>query len=109
VTRQVIRLAAVTALAIAVLISPVAPAIGGPGPVAAASPDASPAPAGGGDPRSVGEGPGLVGNPLLAVALVAGIGIVAAGLTALYVRATGGPRRRLPPGAPPGSPPRPRR
>lgn len=83
---------AVVALAIAILLLPVVPGIGGPGAVAAASPDTSPAPGGGGDPRSVGEGPGLVGDPLLALALVVGIGIVAAGLTALYVRATGGPR-----------------
>jgi hypothetical protein len=98
VSRLVIRLGAVTVLAIAVLLQPVAPVLGGPGPVVAASPDASPAPGGGGDPRSVGEGPGLVGNPLVAIALVAAIGVAAAGLTALYVRATGGPRTRPPTG-----------
>jgi hypothetical protein len=39
-----------------------------------------------------------VGDPLFALALVIGIGVVAAGLTALYVRATGGPRARPPAG-----------
>jgi hypothetical protein len=98
VIRPLIRLAAVAILAIAVLIQAGGPNIAGPNPVAAA--EASPGPGGGGDPRSIGEGPGLVGNPLFAIALVAGIGIVAAGLTALYVRATGGPRTRPPTGPP---------
>lgn len=99
-----IRLVAVSGLAIALLLLPAVAPIGGPGAVAAASPDATPGQGGGGDPRSVGEGPGLVGDPLFAVALVAGIGVLAAGLTALYVRVTGGPRAR----PPTGSPPRPR-
>jgi hypothetical protein len=98
----VTRLIAVAAVALALLLVPVVAPIGGPGLAVAASPDASAGP-GGGDPRSVGEGPGLVGDPLFALALVVGIGIVAAGLTALYVRATGGPRTR-PPGAPPARP-----
>jgi hypothetical protein len=73
----------------------------GPPPVAAgspgASPDASPgtgagaSPAAGGDTRSAGEGPGLVGSPLLAVGGVVALGLAAAALTLLYVRATGGP------------------
>jgi hypothetical protein len=93
----VIRLAAVAALAITVLLLPISGPVGGSGPVAAASPEATRGPGGGGgDPRSVGEGPGLVGNPLFAIVLVIGIGAVAAGLTALYVRATGG-RRTGPP------------
>lgn len=96
-----IRLVAVTGLAMALLLLPAVAPIGGPGPVAAASPEATPGQGVGGDPRSVGEGPGLVGDPLFAVALVAGIGVLAAGLTALYVRATGGPRARPPTGAPP--------
>ena len=46
----------------------------------------------GGDPRSSGQGPGLVGDPLLAILIVVGIGVVALGATLLYVRMTGGPR-----------------
>ena len=61
--------------------------------VAAGSPEASPAgsPAIGGDTRSAGEGPGLVGSPLLAVGGVLALGLAATALTLLYVRATGGP------------------
>ncbi len=75
-------------------------ALGG-APLAAGSPAASPAPtpvtgpapspAIGGDTRSAGEGPGLVGSPLLAVGGVLALGLAAAALTLLYVRATGGP------------------
>jgi hypothetical protein len=62
----------------------------GPPPVWAASPVASPA--AGGDTRSPGEGPGLVGSPGLAIGGVLALGLAAAALTLLYVRATGGPR-----------------
>jgi hypothetical protein len=58
--------------------------------VLAASP--TPTAAAGGDPRSAGEGPGLVGDPLLAIVIVVGIGVVALAATLLWVRATGGPR-----------------
>lgn len=84
-------------LAIAVLLTVIPPAS-----VMAASPDPTQAPGGGGDPRSVGEGPGLVGDPLFAVLLVVAIAAAAAGLTWLYVRATSGPRTR-PPTGPPGA------
>jgi hypothetical protein len=60
------------------------------GPVLAASP--SPTTAAGGDPRSSGQGPGLVGDPLLAIGIVFGIGLVVLAAILLYVRATGGPR-----------------
>ena len=54
---------------------------------------ATPTPAPGGDPRSSGQGPGLVGDPafaILVVALIAAGSIVA---TLVYVRLTGGRRR----------------
>ena len=59
-------------------------------PVLAASP--SPTAATGGDPRSSGQGPGLVGDPLFAIGVVVGIGLLVLAATLLYVRATGGPR-----------------
>lgn len=51
---------------------------------------ASPAPTAGagGDPRSSGQGPGLVGDPLVAVLAVVAIGVAALVLTLLYVRVT---------------------
>ncbi len=64
----------------------------GPSPVlAAAGPAASPIPTGlGGDTRSSGEGPGLVGAPGLAILAVVLLGLAAVAATLLYVRATGG-------------------
>ena len=56
--------------------------------VRAASPGAS---AASGDTRSTGEGPGLVGAPLLAVLGVLGLGLATAFVTLLYVRLTGRP------------------
>jgi hypothetical protein len=52
-----------------------------------------------GDPRSGGQGPGLVGDPLLAIAVVVAIGVLSLAGTLVYVRATGGARG---PGAPQG-------
>jgi len=52
----------------------------------AASPSTAPA---GGDPRSVGEGPGLVGQPVLALAIVIAIALVAIVATTAYIRLTG--------------------
>jgi hypothetical protein len=52
----------------------------------AASP--SPGPATGGDPRSSGQGPGLVGDPAFALLAVVGIGLATAMVTVLYVRLT---------------------
>ncbi|HSL76036.1 MAG TPA: hypothetical protein VK867_03755 [Candidatus Limnocylindrales bacterium] len=46
----------------------------------------------GGDPRSSGQGPGLVGDPLTAIVLVLVIGVGTAVATTLYVRFTGGRR-----------------
>jgi len=47
------------------------------------------APAAGGDPRSSGEGPGLVGQPVVAVLVVLAIAVIAIVLTTVYVRLTG--------------------
>jgi hypothetical protein len=44
------------------------------------------APAAGGDPRSAGEGPGLVGEPFVALLAVIGIAVVAIVVTTAYVR-----------------------
>ena len=54
-------------------------------------------PAQGGDPRSSGEGPGLVGEPGLAILIVVAIAVVAIVATTAYVRLTDpgeGKRRR---------------
>ena len=40
----------------------------------------------GGDLRSEGEGPGLVGNPLLILLAVVGLGLITAALTVVLVR-----------------------
>ena len=57
--------------------------------VIAASP--SPAP-GAADPRSSGQGPGLVGDPLFALVAVFAIGLLSVGATLAWVRLTA--RRR---------------
>jgi hypothetical protein len=60
--------------------------------VAASALAASPSPTAGagGDPRSSGQGPGLVGDPLWAIAIVAAIGLLTVLATVAYVRATRG-------------------
>lgn len=58
--------------------------------VLAASP--SPSAATGGDPRSSGQGPGLVGDPAFAVLVVVAIGVGSVLATLAYVRMTA-PRR----------------
>ncbi len=55
-------------------------------PLLAASPSPTGAP--GGDPRSSGQGPGLVGTPLVAVLAVLAIGVGALVLTLAYIRLT---------------------
>jgi hypothetical protein len=65
--------------------------VAGPPLVAAASPEPSPP---GGDTRSAGEGPGLVGAPFLAILGVVALGLLAAGATLLYLRLAGGPDGR---------------
>ena len=53
---------------------------------------ASPSPGAGGDPRSSGQGPGLVGDPAFAVLAVLAIGVAALAVTIAYIRLTGGRR-----------------
>jgi hypothetical protein len=50
----------------------------------------------GSDTRTTGGGPGLVGEPLLALLGVAGIALLSVVASLGYVRLTGGPRRREP-------------
>jgi len=57
--------------------------------VLAASPSTTAA-AAAGDPRSSGQGPGLVGDPLWALAIVVVIGVTALVATLAYVRTTRG-------------------
>jgi hypothetical protein len=52
----------------------------------------TPSAAAGGDPRSAGQGPGLVGDPAFAVLAVVAIGLAAVLLTVVYLRLTA-PRR----------------
>jgi hypothetical protein len=57
--------------------------------LATASLAASPSPgAAGGDPRSSGQGPGLVGDPAFALLAVVAIGIGSVVATLVYVRLT---------------------
>lgn len=51
---------------------------------------ASPSPDVGGDPRSSGQGPGLVGDPLFAVLAVVVIGLGTVVATLVYLRLTRG-------------------
>ena len=53
----------------------------------AAEPGATPET--GGDPRSPGQGPGLVGDPLFAIGVVVLVALISIGLTFGYVRLTG--------------------
>ncbi len=53
---------------------------------------AEPSVAAGGDPRSNGQGPGLVGTPGLAIVAVVAIALLAILVTTLYVRLTASPR-----------------
>jgi hypothetical protein len=55
----------------------------------AQSPSATPV---GGDPRSPGEGPGLVGDPVLAIGGVVLVALIAVGATLAYIQLTGGSR-----------------
>jgi hypothetical protein len=78
-------LASVAAIALLLLLA---------GAALAASP--SPTAAAGGDPRSSGQGPGLVGDPLAAIVAVAVVALASLAATLLYVRLTGGPGNSRP-------------
>ena len=88
VRRRLVRVAA----AAGVIAATVAAGLSSAAIALAASP--SPSDAISGDPRSSGQGPGLVGNPAAAILLVVIVAALAIGLTLLYVRATGGPGSR---------------
>ncbi|HET7473723.1 MAG TPA: hypothetical protein VFJ71_11405 [Candidatus Limnocylindrales bacterium] len=83
--------AAITAILPAVLAA--IPGLDGLVPTALAA-SAEPTPAAGGDPRSNGQGPGLVGTPGLALLGVAAIAILAVVATTIYVRLTTPPADR---------------
>jgi hypothetical protein len=68
--------------------------LGGAASVLAASPEATARP--GTDTRTTGGGPGLVGDPALALLGVLGIALLSVLATLAYVRLTGGPRRDTP-------------
>lgn len=84
-TRRITGRPVVMLIAVAVAVLASTPAL-------AASPLPSTGPAGG-DPRSSGEGPGLMGDPLTAIVVVLAIGLASAAVTYLYVRLTAGPTR----------------
>ena len=83
IRRVLSRAAALTGLAIALGLA-----------LATAVLAASPSPSGevGGDPRSPGQGPGLMGDPAFAILAVVGIGLIATVATLAYVKLTGGRR-----------------
>ena len=56
------------------------------GPLLAASPSPTPGPYGGGDTRTAGQGPGLVGSPLYALGGVLLVGLISVGLSLAYLR-----------------------
>ena len=80
VGHRVARAAAVVIGTLMALVAPAATLAASPAPTSAAI----------GDPRSSGQGPGLVGDPLAAILVVAAIAALALGMTLLYVKATGG-------------------
>jgi hypothetical protein len=89
-TRPRVAAALLAAAAVLLLAALVAALIGPPlalGATPSAAPSFGPGPAG--DPRSEGEGPGLVGNPALAILGVLAVGAGAALATLVWVRLTG--------------------
>ncbi len=75
------RLALIACLAVVLILAVAAP-------VLAASP--SPTMGQGTDPRSSGQGPGLMGDPLFAILAVVAIGLGTVAATLVWVKLTGG-------------------
>ena len=65
-------------------------------PAAVLAADPSPTAAAAGDPRSAGQGPGLVGDPLWAIGIVAAIAVLTLGACLIYLRATAARQRDRP-------------
>jgi hypothetical protein len=80
------RVRAATYPAALAVLTTLAFTLGFVGPVLGADPTATPG--AGGDPRSPGEGPGFVGDPLLAIGGVLALAILSVLLTLAYVRLT---------------------
>jgi hypothetical protein len=68
----------------------------------AADPSPTPGADAGGDTRTPGQGPGLVGSPLFAIGGVLVVGLISVGLAQAYLRAT--PDRSGRQGLPPDEP-----
>ncbi|MFL5757144.1 MAG: hypothetical protein ACJ77N_12705 [Chloroflexota bacterium] len=83
------RSADAAARSVVALIVGAAAALISAGVAIAASPTPTPL---AGDPRSSGQGPGLVGDPGFAIAVVVVIAVASVAATLAYVRLTGGPR-----------------
>jgi hypothetical protein len=81
-------------LALAVLWALAEQLFGGAAAALAASPEPTLRP--GSDTRTTGGGPGLVGDPLLALLGVLGVAALSVLASLAYVRLTGGPRRKPP-------------
>jgi hypothetical protein len=84
--RAAVGLGVVAAAALAMVLA-------GPAVMLAASPTPDPV----GDPRSSGQGPGLVGDPLMAIGIVIAIAVLALVVTVAYVRVTAGRQERRTP------------
>ena len=69
-------------------------------PIVAASPSPSGGAYGGGDTRTAGQGPGLVGSPLYALGGVGLVALISIGITLLYLRVTPGSQPNGPAGRP---------
>ena len=84
--------ALVVGMVVAIATGPAVAQSPGVAPTAAASERTEPII--GGDPRSDGQGPGIVGSPLGVLAGVIGLGLITAGVTIVVVRFRGEPAPR---------------